>query len=77
MRFPLHDVQQVHGPTGKRLPQGTLCHKSTLLDGEMVVDEDMETGVMTRRFLAYDLMILNGKSVTHCPFRVMLTPLLT
>lgn len=69
MRFPLHDVQQVL-PSGKRLPPGKICHNATLLDGEMVVDEDMESGIMTRRFLAYDLIILNGESVAQCPFKV-------
>ena len=35
-------------------------HHLTLLDGEMVVDEEIESGERKRRFLAYDLMALNG-----------------
>ena len=31
-------------------------HHGTLLDGEMVVDEDMVSGLKTRRFLVYDMM---------------------
>jgi len=47
-----------------------LPHHQTLLDGELVVDEDMETGQSTRRFLAYDMMMLNGKPLVQKPFKV-------
>jgi mRNA-capping enzyme len=43
-------------------------HMGTLLDGEMVVDEDVATGARTRRFLAYDLVALNGARVADRPF---------
>lgn len=42
----------------------------TLLDGEMVVDEDAKTGTCRRRYLAYDLMVLNHNVVANRPFRV-------
>jgi mRNA capping enzyme, catalytic domain len=42
----------------------------TLLDGEMVVDEDIVTGVRTRRYLAYDLVALQGASLVLRPFKV-------
>ena len=35
-----------------------------------MVDEDLETGTQTRRFLAYDVMLLNGKPCTQLPFEV-------
>ncbi len=37
-------------------------HTQTLLDGEMVVDEDLLSGNV-RRFLIYDLMAVNGHSL--------------
>jgi len=43
-------------------------HHMTLLDGEMVVDEDMETGKQMRRFLVYDIMMLNERPVVHETF---------
>ena len=45
-------------------------HHITLLDGEMVVDEDIVTVQRKRRYLAYDLMLLNGKSIIDLPFKV-------
>lgn len=42
----------------------------TLLDGEMVVDEDIVTGQRKRRYLAYDVMLLHGKSIIDLPFKV-------
>ena len=45
-------------------------HHQTLMDGELVVDEDIETGQRTRRFLAYDMMMLNGKSLVQKPCKV-------
>ena len=44
-------------------------HFQTLLDGEMVVDEDLATGMRTRRFLVYDAVVLNGKSLVEVPFK--------
>lgn len=35
-----------------------------------VVDEDLETGMQTRRFLAYDVMLINGKPCVNLPFEV-------
>lgn len=43
-------------------------HAGTILDGEMVVDEDLMTGNHTRRFLAYDLMALNGQNWMRFPW---------
>lgn len=41
----------------------------TLLDGEMVVDEDLE-GNQTRRFLIYDLVAVNRASLVQRPWKV-------
>ena len=43
---------------------------ATLLDGEMVVDDDIVSGQRKRRYLAYDLMVLQGKPIIHLPFKV-------
>ncbi|KAK9804496.1 hypothetical protein WJX73_010638 [Symbiochloris irregularis] len=45
-------------------------HHFTLLDGEMVVDEDIVNDSVQRRYLAYDLMMLEGKSLMRQPFKV-------
>lgn len=45
-------------------------HHHTILDGEMVVDHDPQTGMYTRRYLIYDLMVLHGESLSHLPFKV-------
>lgn len=45
-------------------------HHCTLLDGEMVVDDDIMTGQRKRRYLAYDMMVLNGNPITQLPFKV-------
>jgi mRNA-capping enzyme len=47
---------------------GTNVHHCTLMDGEMVVDTDPQTKKQTRRYLAYDLMAINGERVTQRPF---------
>ena len=47
-----------------------LCTPQTILDGEMVVDDDLLSDKKARRFLAYDLMALNGRSVVHQPWKV-------
>lgn len=44
-------------------------HHFTLLDGEMVVDEDVVADRRERRYLAYDLVMLNGKSLMDQPFK--------
>ena len=51
-----------------RAPIGPM-HMGTILDGEMVVDEDLVTGKKTRRFLAYDAMVINGEVVTQQPWK--------
>ncbi len=46
-------------------------HAFTLLDGEMVVDELGKTGGrQRRRYLAYDLMVLNHMGVSDLRFQV-------
>ena len=42
----------------------------TILDGEMVVDELLEEGRQERRFLAYDLVMDNGRPMGGAPFLV-------
>ncbi|EIE27392.1 hypothetical protein COCSUDRAFT_34803 [Coccomyxa subellipsoidea C-169] len=58
MRFPV----QLVGKDGQ-----LQAHHMTLLDGEMLVDEDIAAGTQTRRFLAYDLIALHGKSLSNLP----------
>ncbi|KFK26559.1 hypothetical protein AALP_AA8G264400 [Arabis alpina] len=45
-------------------------HHYTLLDGEMVVDtfRDGKNWRQARWYLVYDLLAINGESVTHLPF---------
>uniref|UniRef100_A0A1D1YR46 mRNA guanylyltransferase n=1 Tax=Anthurium amnicola TaxID=1678845 RepID=A0A1D1YR46_9ARAE len=43
-------------------------HNYTLIDGEMIIDTLPTTGKLERRYLAYDLMVLNGESVVERPF---------
>ena len=43
-------------------------HHGTLLDGEMVVDENFDTGSKCLRYLVYDIMALNAAPVTGLPF---------
>ncbi|CAI7791472.1 unnamed protein product [Closterium sp. NIES-53] len=43
-------------------------HRTTLLDGEMVVDELPGTGVQERRYLIYDLMMLDSVPLGDRPF---------
>lgn len=67
-------VQRVHARFPTRAPQGSgrlagPPHVHTLLDGEMVVDDDAATGARTRRFLAYDLVALNGARLSARPFK--------
>lgn len=43
-------------------------HHLTLLDGEMVIDEIPETHQRKRRYLIYDIMMLNHESLVQLPF---------
>lgn len=45
----------------KKVPNDR-THNFTLLDGEMVIDT-LPTKKLARRYLIYDLMVLNGKPV--------------
>ena len=40
-------------------------HHMTLLDGEMVIDVVRETQQRTRRYLIYDIMMLNQESLVQ------------
>lgn len=51
------------------------CHPpshpaQTILDGEMVVDEDVAEDRWDRRFLAYDMVMVNGHSLVDRPWMV-------
>ena len=49
-------------------------HHFTLLDGEMVVDEDMVADKRIRRYLAYDLVLDNNRNMSQLPFSVRSQP---
>ena len=49
-------------------------HHFTLLDGEMVVDEDMVADKRIRRYLAYDLVLDNNRNMSQLPFSVRCQP---
>ena len=51
-----------------------ISHHTTLLDGELVVDEDRDSGKPRYRYLAYDIMALNDESVVHHPWKVFPSP---
>ncbi|XP_002974489.2 mRNA-capping enzyme isoform X2 [Selaginella moellendorffii] len=57
MRFP-------HPRKDSPLP----VHHMTLLDGEMVIDKHPETGKLERRYLIYDMMVVNAESLVKKPF---------
>lgn len=58
LRFPKRGV-----------PQGSFeSHHLTLLDGEMIIDTLPETHEQKRRYLVYDLMMLNQQSQIKLPF---------
>ena len=61
MRFPL-DLMRKRG--------SYQSHHMTLLDGELIVDEDRESGKHTYRYLAYDAMAIHGKSLVNRPWQV-------
>lgn len=48
---------------------GKSLHHCTLVDGEMVVDEAVDTGKRVRRYLIYDAMMLNGTPIIQLPFK--------
>ncbi|XP_057831153.2 uncharacterized protein LOC131041919 [Cryptomeria japonica] len=58
LRFPVRGVQ----------PGSFECHHYTLLDGEMIIDTVPETGEQQRRYLVYDLMMVNGQPKIKQPF---------
>ncbi|KAL6780541.1 MRCE1 [Auxenochlorella protothecoides x Auxenochlorella symbiontica] len=66
MRWPLPAKPQAGVP--QKAPVGP-PHSLTILDGEMIVDDDLLSDRKQRRFLAYDLMALNGKSVVGLPWK--------
>uniref|UniRef100_A0A0C9QXE7 mRNA guanylyltransferase n=1 Tax=Wollemia nobilis TaxID=56998 RepID=A0A0C9QXE7_9CONI len=58
LRFPRRGVQQ-----------GCFeSHHLTLLDGEMIIDTVPETGEQKRRYLVYDLMMVNHQPKIKLPF---------
>ncbi|OAE31821.1 hypothetical protein AXG93_1838s1310 [Marchantia polymorpha subsp. ruderalis] len=59
---------QLRFPTRKSKENYPDYHHLTLLDGEMVIDTVPGSNVPSRRYLVYDLMILNSKSLIVCPF---------
>ncbi|KAL8224881.1 hypothetical protein R6Q57_017438 [Mikania cordata] len=59
LRFPCGNINE--GTAGK-------THNYTLLDGEMIVDTDPITHKQERRYLIYDLMAINTKSLLDHPF---------
>ncbi|PSC72146.1 mRNA-capping enzyme isoform X1 [Micractinium conductrix] len=58
---PLQPGQPAKAPTGP-------AHHWTVLDGEMVVDDIMEEDRQERRFLAYDMVMLNGQPIVDRPW---------
>lgn len=62
-------AMQMRFPNRSAAGKARSVHHMTLLDGEMVVDCDVTTGKQTRRFLAYDLMTLNTRSLATRPFK--------
>lgn len=45
-------------------------HHLTLLDGELIVDEDRDSGKHSYRYLAYDIMALNSSPLVDRPWKV-------
>ena len=62
-------AMQMRFPNRSAAGKARSVHHMTLLDGEMIVDCDVTTGKQTRRFLAYDLMTLNTRSLATRPFK--------
>lgn len=67
MRFPTALKHKPKQPGPAVYPVGP-PHDRTLLDGEMVVDEDLE-GSQRRRYLVYDMMTINGVNLCDHPFK--------
>jgi mRNA-capping enzyme len=67
MRWPSPAPPRAPGQPPPRSPVGPV-HHGTILDGEMVVDEDLVAGTRTRRFLAYDMVALHGASLAGRPW---------
>ena len=70
-----YSAAQMRFPTALVRPDKTgewrlAAHHATLLDGEMVVDQDLNDN-LTRRYLAYDCMAVNSKSLAGRPWRVL------
>ncbi|KAK9281057.1 hypothetical protein L1049_003950 [Liquidambar formosana] len=59
MRFPCRS-------TNEGIAEKT--HNCTLLDGEMIIDIDRNTGKQERRYLIYDMMAINKTSIIELPF---------
>ncbi|KAL2612317.1 hypothetical protein R1flu_024009 [Riccia fluitans] len=59
---------QLRFPTRSNSEKKPEFHHLTLLDGEMVIDTLPGSNVQSRRYLAYDLMILNSASLVKQPF---------
>ena len=71
--FKVRRVQMRWPTTDPRSPlrySPHVLHHGTLLDGEMVVDEEKTTGKQTRRYLAYDVMQLLNKPLRHTELKV-------
>ena len=49
-------------------PRVGKIHYGTILDGEMVVDEDLATGQKERRFLIFDMLCFNNHNLCGEPF---------
>lgn len=62
----------LHAPTccPPPLPGSHPPTPQTILDGEMVVDENMEEERWDRRFLAYDMVMCNGHPLVDRPWMV-------
>ncbi len=67
MRWPMPLPPRGQGHPPPTAPVGPF-HVGTILDGEMVVDEDPKTKICTRRFLAYDMMVINGMKGLDSPW---------
>jgi mRNA-capping enzyme len=67
MRWPRPIPPWRRGDPPPPAPVGPF-HVGSLLDGEMVVDVDSNTGLATRRFLAYDMVMINGMAGLNAPW---------
>ncbi len=67
---PPHPHPHSQPPTPLPHPQPPLLVVQTVLDGEMVVDEVLEEDRQERRFLAYDMVMLQGQPLVELPWMV-------